>query len=308
MRHASRRIVLPFLCAAVIAPTGVHAQVDAREQLAIAYLQLELALAVSTVDRAAVNRDFDRATLLFFAGDMNGALAVIDSMVGATGADRTGLGRTARARLDSLDALRRTATVNGREVPYLLHLPAGDAPPGGWPVVVAVHGAGGDERMFFGGYGAGVIRDLADRHRVAVLSPSATIGAGLFDLVAAVAASHPLRTGRVALVGHSMGAGVVSRVAAGQPGAAAAVVCLAGSCSAAAGAAAVPVLVVAGALDPLFRVDVLASQTAALRTGERVVEFRRLDEEGHTLLVGIALPEVFTWLEQWLRLPDQGTD
>jgi predicted esterase len=294
-----------LLCALLSLPLRAHAQADAREQLALAYLQLEMALAAEqqahAVDRAALNREFDRATLLFFAGNMSGALAVIDSMAAAAGGDRPDLVRTARERLDSLDAMRRTVTLAGRDVPYLLHLPAGEAPAGGWPVIVAVHGAGGDERMFFGGYGAGVIRSLADTHGVAVLSPAATVGAAsLFDMVDAVATGQPLQVDRVALVGHSMGAGVVARAAAENAARTAAVVCLAGSCSAAAGSAEVPVLVMAGALDPLFRVGTLAEQTDALRVDGRFVEFHRLDAEGHTLVVGVSLPQVFTWLEQWL--------
>jgi predicted esterase len=302
--------VLAFLLMTAAQPAA--AQDDPRDRLAVAYLRLELALAhappLDTAARARVNREFDRTTLLFFAGNMQGALAVLDSMVAALpGAGEASVAGAA-LRLDSLTRARRVETIGGRDVPYLLHLPDGAAPPAGWPVVVAVHGAGGDERMFFGGYGAGAIRGLADEHRVAVISPSAPLSTeALFGLVDALAPHHSLDPSRVALLGHSMGAGIVSRAAGERPERTRAVACIAGNCAGAAATtgaaaltAAVPVLVVAGALDPLFRAATLGEQAAALRRNGRAVEFRRYDAEGHTLVVGEALPAVMKWLATWL--------
>jgi predicted esterase len=291
------------------------AQDDLRGRLAAAYLRLELALADSppldTAARARVNREFDRTTLLFFAGNLRGALGTIDSMVAALPGARDALAMRAAARLDSLTAARRVETVEGREVAYLLHVPEGAAPATGWPIVVAVHGAGGDERMFFGGYGAGSIVKLADEQRVAVISPAAPLStSALFGLVDALAPRYSLDGARVALLGHSMGAGVVSRAAGERPERTRAVACIAGSCAAAGGAASVggaatvPVMVVAGALDPLFGVGVLEAQTNALRAGGRVVEFRVYETEGHTLVVGEALSAVMKWLGSLVRAAD----
>jgi hypothetical protein len=130
---------------------AAHAQSDFRARLALSYLRLELALAAApplpAAERARINREFDRTTLLFFAGNMQGALGVIDTLV----------------------------------------------------------------------------------------------------------------------------AGVAGAV------------------------------VVAGALNPLAAAAVLEQQTARLREGGRSVEFRRLETEGHTLVVGEALPEVIRWLRQQLH-------
>jgi predicted esterase len=162
--------------------------------------------------------------------------------------------------------------------------------------------------MFFGGYGAGSIVKLADEQRVAVIAPAAPLSTNaLFGLVDALAPRYSLDGARVALLGHSMGAGVVSRAAGERPERARAVACIAGSCAAAGGAASmggaatVPVMVIAGALDPLFGVAALEAQTAALRTGGRVVEFRVHETEGHTLVVGEALPAAMKWLAEQLR-------
>ncbi len=297
-----------------------EAQADVRARLALSYLQLELALAqapeLPPAERTRINREFDRTTLLFFGGNIEAALAVIDSLVESVApagtAGPTSLDARARTQLEALDGMRQRATIGGRDVAYLIRLPhppsTSDMPSGpgtperGWPVVVAVHGAGGDERMFFGGYGAGRIRSLADSLGIALITPAAPLtSAELFALVDTLATQYPLDPASVALLGHSMGAGIVARAAADRPERTRAVACIAGSCAAArAAGAGVPVKVVAGALDPLVQVATLEQQTAALREGERTVEFRRLETEGHTLVVGEALPDVMRWLRAQL--------
>jgi predicted esterase len=307
--------VLALILASAAQPAA--AQEDARQSLAASYLRLELALAdappVDPAARVRLNREFDRATLLFFGGNMQGALGVIDSLVAALPGSGEELARRAAARLDSVTGARRVETIGGRAVAYLIHVPQGAKPAGGWPVVVAVHGAGGDERMFFGGYGAGSIRRLADEHRMAVISPAAPLSAAaLFGLVDALALQHGLDPHRMALLGPSMGAGVVAAAAGERPARTRAVACIAGSCAAAARSAApapttamtgasFPIMVIAGALDPLFRVATLEAQALALRDAGRTVEFRSYDAEGHTLIVGEALPAVMKWLADQLR-------
>jgi predicted esterase len=290
-------------------PVAAQGAAAMRDNLAVGYLELELALAdAGSADRRRqLNRDFDRLTLLFFAGNMQGALAVLDTLVLSVAGDQPGvraaLQNRARLRLAELNAGRRAETVAGAEVRYLIHVPPGPPPEAGWPVVVAVHGMGGDERMFFGGYGGGSIRPLADRHGMAVITPAAPLSTvALIGLVDNVAGRYSLDATRLALLGHSMGAGVVSHAAGEQPERVRAVACLAGSCAAAGPAGqAVPVFMAAGALDPLFRVDMLRQQAEALAGAGREVVFRSFDEEGHTLLVGEALPQVMEWLAQRLR-------
>jgi predicted esterase len=294
--------------AAQQAPPG---QAEAlREQLAVGYLRLELAVQEALAaapaagpDRRRLNQAFDALTLQFFAGNLQAALASLDSLAAhvAPAALAEGLGDRARDTLQWLTAQQRTLEWQGGTMAYLLHLPEAPAPAEGWPVLVAVHGAGGDERMFFGGYGAGAIRTLADRHGVAVITPRAPLPTdAIVALVDALAAQHALDAGRVALLGHSMGAAVVGRAALERPDRFRAVACIAGPCGAGQSAGAPDALMVAGELDPLFRAQLLAAQAEALAQGGRTVEFRRLDDEGHTLVVGAALPYVMEWLVERL--------
>jgi predicted esterase len=312
---ALRAVALLATLLAVAAPLAAQAgpqpTAETRERLALGYLRLELALrdaasrgaARDAESRVRLNRGFDAATLQFFAGNIGGALQQLDDIVAELGGGA--LEERAARMLASLDAERRRLPVEGAELHYLLHLPARPSPEGGWPVVVAMHGMGGDERMFFGGYGAGMIRELADRHGLAVvtprgpLSPTAVIG-----LVDALAAERRLDATRIALLGHSMGAGMAGRTSIAHPTRVRAVVCIAGSCggpmSGGAGGAdpqsLPPMLLFAGALDPLFRVDNLVAEAESQRQAGRSVEVRRLESEGHTLIVGEALPEAMAWL------------
>jgi predicted esterase len=290
------------------AQQGAPAGADAlRERLAEGYLRLELALHDATAagapaggpERRRLNQAFDALTLQFFAGNLTGALASLDTLVTgvAPAATRGTLHQRAQEALQWLATQRRTLDTGGSTTPFLLHVPERPAPDGGWPVVVAVHGAGGDERMFFGGYGAGVIRALADAHGVAVITPRAPLTTdAIIALVDGLSAGEALDAGRVALLGHSMGAAVVGRAALERPDRFRAVACIAGSCGTGVAAGAPPALLVAGALDPLFRIDNLAAQAAALGEGGRDVVFRRYDDEGHTLVVGAALPGAVEWL------------
>jgi predicted esterase len=308
-----------FLAGIVAAPAAAQQPTAAdslRERLAVGYLRLELAVQdaatgaarVTGAERRRLNQAFDALTLQFFGGNLNGALASLDALVAsvAPGTPVADLEQRASRALAWLTE-RRQMEVTGAGVatPFLLHVPEREAPQGGWPVVVAVHGAGGDERMFFGGYGAGAILDLADAHGLAIITPRAPLAtAALVALVDSVAARHPIDAERVALLGHSMGAGVVARAAMEMPQRFRGVVCLAGSCgSGAAAATGPPVLLVAGALDPLFRSDMLEAQAETMRQSGRSVEFRRLDDEGHTLMVGVALPEAMRWLADRLASP-----
>jgi predicted esterase len=287
-----------------------------RERLAADYLRLELALqdaaeagvAVPAEERRRLSRAFDGLTLQFFSGNLQGALSSLDALVGSVAggtAAMATLEERAQHTLGWLAGQRLVEDAAGAATPYLLHVPERTAPQGGWPVVVAVHGAGGDERMFFGGYGAGIIRELADAHGIAVVTPRAPLPTdALVALVDALAARHPLDASRVALVGHSMGAAIVGRAALERPERFRGVACIAGSCgSGGAVSAGPPVLMVAGALDPLFRVEMLAAQAESLRQAGRNVEFRALEDEGHTLVVGAALPAAMQWLAERLGSP-----
>lgn len=168
------------------------------------------------------------------------------------------------------------------------------------PLIIAVHGAGGDENLFAEGYGGGIIQRLANQHRVIVACPAAGLMApnpGYLDaILKSVKTWHDIDPARVHLIGHSLGGGIVSAWAKARPTEIAGVVSIAGIGSFA-GAERLPrVLAVAGELDPLVTSSRTREQAQIARRQGLDVEYRQIDHFGHTLVVGRVLPEAFNWL------------
>jgi predicted esterase len=167
------------------------------------------------------------------------------------------------------------------------------------PLVVAFHGAGGDESMFFEGYGGGLIRDLADKHGFVAVCPltySASSNGAFDRVVEDLSADYAIDSKRVYLIGHSMGAGAVSSLAAGRAEVIAAAACIAGGGLVSppkAGVRQTPRFDVAAELDPLFSIERARRAAKGVKPPSRFVE---ASGWGHTLVVGHALPEVVEWL------------
>lgn len=300
----------------VMATTRVQAQQatlggDTRAQLAAAYLRLELALRdhpLTSENAASVNRAFDAATLAFFAGKTAQTIHTVDSLTAAIEPDRSRqvlLGREAAERLSAMLPLRRTVTTTSGDVPFRLHVPRGKPSATPRPLVVALHGTGGDENMFLEGYGAGRIAELADRYNVIVVSPLtgalARSAESLDALVAEVSRTVTVDSSRISVIGHSLGAGVAWRLALQRPQLVSAVVCLAGGCGGDVAGVVTPTrtpraLVLSAELDPLAAPVRVKTGVDAGRAAGRAITYDTLPGYGHTLMVGELLPRVFAWL------------
>lgn len=317
-----------LLLLAGLAPAGHAAAQDspALQALAGALLRMEYALKENppAPDQVAgINRGFDRASLAFFAGQVDPVVAALDSLTARIEPDPDVRARQrdrAAAVLASLPERRRILEVEGRPpIPYRLHVPRGarrgrdpNAGPGSaalppadppLPVVVALHGAGGNEHMFVEAYGAGRLVELADSLGFVVISPLtgalAASPEALDDLLRAADAEHPIDRDRVYLLGHSMGAGTAWALASRSPGAFRAVACVAGACGGGQGEAPPdhpPLLAVAAELDPLSPPARVEAAAAAARSRGISVEYRLARDQGHTLVVGAVLDDIITWL------------
>jgi predicted esterase len=358
--------------------TGAAASSATRADLGEAYLRMDKAyVGASLTDsaRAAINQQFDRATLRFFSGRSADAIAIIDSatqrLTGAPLAaasappSRLVNGRAASiardaflARLAKLDTtgplaqaiisararaglmvdvpsrerlaewlsdpaqlardLAREVSVleRGRN-PYVGQ--AGDA----WhtfrgdqgtlipmrvvapsaaatssapiPVLIVLHGTGGDENMFIEAYGQGLAAKLGLAANAIVVSPlTTTFGAtpAHFDsLMSVLRSEYRVNGARVYVLGHSVGASVAARLAQARPMQITAVACLAGGAPVTV-AKAPPVLFVGAALDPIIP----ASAVQRSATGTPSGTYRQLEHEGHTLMVANALRLAVPWL------------
>ena len=192
--------------------------------------------------------------------------------------------------------------VGGAPTPMRLIVPP--TPPAGSdaprPLLIAVHGAGGDEHLFPIGYGAGSIAALAREHNFIVASPRAGVLTGTpatFDaIVETVAALHPVDRSRVYLVGHSLGGAIVSSWAKARQDQIAGVVSIAGVGLFAGAKALPPTLAIAGELDGLARPSRIERDAQAAAAAGLPVEYRMIPDYGHALVVAKCLPQVVDWM------------
>lgn len=177
----------------------------------------------------------------------------------------------------------------------LLVPPPADAPQ---PLVLALHGAGGSENLFFDSYGAGEAVRLCAQRGWYLCAPRAGLGVpDLPALVDALAQRYPIDRRRVFVVGHSMGAAMAVGAATAHPDRFAGCAALGGGGDAEGKALRqVPFLVAAGSRD--FLRGAATQLRDRLRALEVPVEWRQYDGVEHLAIVQIALPDVFAWFDR----------
>jgi dienelactone hydrolase len=174
------------------------------------------------------------------------------------------------------------------------------------PLVVALHGAGGSENLFFDAYGDGLVARLARERGWMVVAPRA---GWLFDgappvpaIVDELAQLYPVDTKKVFVVGHSMGAMQSVALAQQTPGRFAAIAPLAGG-----GRVDkpdvfknLPVFIGCGREDFLLgSAKVLAATLAKAAAAQ--VTFKEYPAVEHICIVQEALPEVFRFFDGVLK-------
>jgi predicted esterase len=163
-------------------------------------------------------------------------------------------------------------------------------------LVVAFHGAGGSENMFFDSYGDGQIVKLCKERGWALLCPRVT--SPLDDYLSAIDRLKPIvapKATKVFIVGHSLGAVTSLTVALKAPERFAAVAPISGrAASDVKPLSQTPMFVAAGTKD--------FSRPGSTQLGDRLkalgapVTFKLYEAE-HLLVVPDALPDIFKWLD-----------
>jgi len=167
------------------------------------------------------------------------------------------------------------------------------------PLVVALHGAGGDEALFMLGYGGGLMKALAEQFGFFLATPRTESffrdPSALETLVEDLADDYPIDRSRVYLVGHSLGAGAAATLARMQRDLVAAAVCIAGGAFVP-GQPVAPTLSIPAELDPIIPAQrIMKNVRRAVEAGARI-EMRLAEDQGHTLVVGQVLPAAVKWL------------
>ncbi|HEY1380419.1 MAG TPA: alpha/beta fold hydrolase [Gemmataceae bacterium] len=196
-----------------------------------------------------------------------------------------------------------TLPANKDGVPVRLFVPEQARAGKPLPLVVALHGAGGSENLFFDAYGSGLIARLAAERGWLVVAPRA---GWLFDgpppvaaIVDELAKLYPVDQKRVYVVGHSMGAMQSVAVAQDTPGRFAAIAPLGGGGTVRKPEvfAELPVFVGYGTED--FLAGGERGLAAALReSGAKKLTVKEYAGVEHILVVQEALPDVFRFFEK----------
>ncbi len=163
------------------------------------------------------------------------------------------------------------------------------------PLVVALHGAGGSENMFFDAYGDGLIVELCRKRGWMLVAPRVGfMGTPVSAVLGALRERYPVDSERVLVIGHSMGAGVGQQLVAKDPGAYRAFAALGGGSGLkdASALAAEPIFVGAGERD-FGRRGAEALHKSLAAAGSTVAQLRIYPNCEHLMIVVDALPDVF---------------
>lgn len=167
------------------------------------------------------------------------------------------------------------------------------------PLVVALHGAGGSENMFFETYGHGAIVDLCKMRGWMLVAPRSGFfgSAPVNEIVDALAKISPIDMRRVLLVGHSMGAAQAVAASRSSPSRFAAVAALGGGGAVrkVPGLDAIPFFVGVGK-DDFARDGARRLAESLRRAGANTFHDREYDHIEHLGIVQIALDDVFRFL------------
>lgn len=156
-------------------------------------------------------------------------------------------------------------------------------------VVIALHGAGGSENLFFEGYGGGLAAKEATRRGWVFISPRATSAAAA-DSLAWLREVWKLDPKRIFVLGHSMGGGLALGSGALKPTALALFAPAAGTIPD--GLATTPIFLAVG------KQEMAMLATTAQRLRPKVAEFREYSPCEHLMIVADALPDAYRFFER----------
>ena len=186
-------------------------------------------------------------------------------------------------------------------LPMRLHVPeqvvSGSQPV---PLLIALHGAGGNEHFFMDGCGNGAIARLAEKHGIIVACPSTYVMASSMEpldtLIEELSARYPIDEDRIYLLGHSLGGMAAMGLAAARPDMIDGVVAIAGGAPFPRSADFPPVLAIAAERDFIVSGDMIESSAKAAKAAGAPITPRRPDGTGHLTVVMDVLPESVEWL------------
>lgn len=201
--------------------------------------------------------------------------------------------------------------------PYRFFVPSNYDASKKWPLVVALHGMGGDENSFFAGYNNGEIKRIAEARGYLVVCPKGRAPASMYlgsaekdviDVLNQMKRDFSIDDDYVYLMGHSMGGYGTWSVAVNHPDLFAALAPIAGGgnlfvTSRLKNITHAPWIVVHGDKDPTVSVE---ESRKMVKAGEALgIEIKYLEIPGgnHSNIVVPAFKDIFDWFDAHKRQP-----
>lgn len=192
------------------------------------------------------------------------------------------------------------APYRGRRVVFRLFVPRRSVSDRPIPLVIALHGAGGNEHLFFEGYGLGIILKEAEKRGWAVVAPRAEMG--LIHIGGALEAAGkllPVDAERIYLVGHSMGGAHSFAAISEFPDRFRAAAILAGAGQPTRPPTDLSLFLGVGEQEiAMLKANVESAYRRLREMGVTEVEYKKYDACDHLMIVREALPDAFPFFER----------
>lgn len=200
--HIERGLAADFAAAKARA-TKLEAALKAKHQDALAAAVPSAAYRISLFELARAGEiNFERI-------DFHDALKEANSML-----DSLGAGNDPFAMRRGEFKKAYLSTVDNTLQPYQVFVPSSYDKSKQFPLIIALHGMGGDENSYFSAYGQGAFKTEAEKHGYVVACPKGRKPASMYvgdaekdvmDVLAEVRRAYNVDPDRIYLTGHSMG-------------------------------------------------------------------------------------------------------
>jgi len=187
-----------------------------------------------------------------------------------------------------------------RKVAFRLFVPKQFQPNRPIPLVVALHGAGGNEHLFFEGYGLGIVLQEAEKRGWAVIAPRAEMGlAHIGGALEAAQKLLPIDPTRVYLMGHSMGGAHSFAAIAQFPDRFRAVAIFAGAGQPTQVPADLPILMTVGEQEiSMLKTNIENAYRRLQGLNLKTLDYKRYDGCDHLMIVREAMPDAFAFFDR----------
>lgn len=245
--------------------------------------------------------NFDR---MDFRATLKEATSILDALDAGTDPFAARRGEFKKAYRSKVDSTLQ---------PYQVFVPAAYEKSKTFPLVIALHGMGGDENSYFQAYAQGAFKTEAEKHGYIVACPKGRKPASMYigdaekdvmDVIAEMRRDYSIDTDRIYLTGHSMGGYGTWSVAINHPDVFAALAPVAGGVNnpaAMSKIAHIPQLVVHGDNDPTVPVD--RSRVMVAEGKKLGVDIKYIEVPGgdHGSVVAPTFKDVFEWFDAHRR-------